>query len=401
MSSVLEVLPDGAAHASLPFHRPLVTGGETDAVSRVLASGYTAGNGPFAERCEERLAAQTGATKVLLTHSCTGALELAALLAGVGPGDDVIMPSFTFVSTANAFVLRGATPVFVDVRPGDLTIDPAAVEAALTARTRVIVPVHYGGGAADMDALTAIAASADALLIEDAAQSVFASWRGRAPGALGQLGALSFHETKNLSCGEGGALLINDPAFVERAEVLQEKGTNRVRFVRGEVSAYEWIDVGSSFLMSDLTAAILGTQLDAGEAITAARRAIWQAYHEGFATLEADGDVVRPSIPAEVEHNGHIYWLLAPDRQARDHVIAHLGAHGVRAQFHYVPLHSAPAGRRYGRTAGDLAQTTRIASRLVRLPLWAGMTRADVERVIELTTRALGERRAAVAPRSG
>jgi dTDP-4-amino-4,6-dideoxygalactose transaminase len=399
MSSPLDSLPDGAARDDLPFHRPFVTGTEAIAVSRVLAGGYTGGNGPFTEACEMRLAELTGAAKVLLTHSCTGALEMAALLAQVGPGDEVIMPSFTFVSTANAFVLRGATPVFVEVRSADLTIDPAAVEAALTARTRAIVPVHYGGGAADMEALSAIAASAGALVIEDAAQSVFASWRGRAPGGLGHLGAMSFHETKNLSCGEGGALLINDPAFIERAEVLQEKGTNRVRFVRGEISAYEWIDVGSSFLMSDLTAAILGTQLDAGEAITAARRAIWMSYHNGFEPLEADGHVVRPSIPLDVEHNGHTYWLLAPDEQARDNLLARLRDDGVRAQFHYVPLHSAPGGRRYGRPAGDLSHTTDIAARLVRLPLWAGMNHADVERVIQLTTRALREPRAAVARR--
>jgi dTDP-4-amino-4,6-dideoxygalactose transaminase len=375
--------------AELPFHRPFVTGNEHRAVSRALASGYTAGNGPSAQACENRLAELTGAKKVLLTHSCTGALEMAALLAEVGPGDEVIMPSFTFVSTANAFVLRGATPVFVEVRPEDLTIDPAAVEAALTPRTRAIVPVHYGGGSADMEALTSIAESANAILIEDAAQSVFARWRDQAPGGIGALGTLSFHETKNLSCGEGGALLINDPAFIERAEVLLEKGTNRTRFVRGELSSYEWVDVGSSFLMSDLTAAILGTQLEVGEAITAARQEIWAAYHAGLEDLEATGDVIRPAIPSDVECNGHIYWLLAPDRGARDHVIAHLRASGVRAQFHYVPLHSAPAGRRYGRAHGDLAQTTDIASRLVRLPLWAGMTRRDTERVIDLTHQAL------------
>jgi dTDP-4-amino-4,6-dideoxygalactose transaminase len=398
-SSPLDPVPDGASRDELPFHRPFVTGAEPAAVSRVLASGYTGGNGPFAQECEERLAALTGTVRVLLTHSCTGALEMAALLAEVGPGDEVIMPSFTFVSTANAFVLRGATPVFVEVRAADLTIDPAAAEAAVTTRTRAIVPVHYGGGAADMEALSAIAASAGALVIEDAAQSVFASWRGRAPGALGHLGAMSFHETKNLSCGEGGALLINDPAFIERAEVLQEKGTNRIRFARGEISAYEWLDIGSSFLMSDLTAAILGTQLDAGEAITAARRAIWTAYHNGFKPLEADGHVVRPALPPDVEHNGHTSWLLAPDENARDHLLARLRRAGVRAQFHYVPLHSAPAGRRYGRASGDLSHTTDIAARLVRLPLWAGMNGAEVERVIELTTRALREPRAAVARR--
>jgi dTDP-4-amino-4,6-dideoxygalactose transaminase len=398
VSAALAGLPPGPPHDELPFHRPFVVGDEGSAVRGALRNGHTGGNGPYATACERQLGELTGSQKVLLTHSCTGALELAALLAGIGPGDEVIMPSFTFVSTANAFVLRGATPVFVDVRPQDLTIDPAAVEQAVGPRTRAIVPVQYGGGCGDMDAVMAIAAAANAVVIEDAAQSLFATYRGRAPGAIGQLGALSFHETKNLSCGEGGALLVNDPALVQRAEVLQEKGTNRMRFVRGEVRAYTWVDVGSSFLMSDITAAILGTQLEAGSEITAAHRAIWDAYHEAFAPLEAAGAVVRPAIPPEVRHNGHIYWLLAPDREARDHVIVRLGEHGVRAQFHYVPLHSSPAGLRYGRVAGDLAFTTDAAARLVRLPIWVGMTRADVERVCELTMAALAERRAAVVP---
>jgi dTDP-4-amino-4,6-dideoxygalactose transaminase len=382
----------------VPFHRPFVVGDEGAAVQRALRHGHTGGNGPNAVECERRLSELTGSPNVLLTHSCTGALELAALLAEISPGDEVIMPSFTFVSTANAFVLRGATPVFADVRPDDLTIDPAAVEQAITPRTRAIVPVHYGGGCADMDALGAIAAAADAVVIEDAAQSLFATHRGRAPGAMGHLGALSFHETKNLSCGEGGALLVNDPALVARAEVLQEKGTNRMRFVRGEVRAYTWVDVGSSFLMSDISAAILATQLEAGAAITAAHRAIWHAYHEAFAPLEDAGGVVRPALPPEVRHNGHIYWLLAPTREARDHVIARLGEHGIRAQFHYVPLHASPAGLRYGRAAGDLTFTTNLAARLVRLPIWVGMTRADVERVCDLTIEALAERRAAFVP---
>jgi dTDP-4-amino-4,6-dideoxygalactose transaminase len=398
VSAALAGLPPGPPHADLPFHRPFVVGDEAAAVVSALRSGYTGGNGPFSAECERRLSDLTGAPKVLLTHSCTGALELAALLADVGPGDEVIMPSFTFVSTANAFVLRGATPLFVDVRPADLTIDPAAVEQALGPRTRAIVPVHYGGAAADMDAIGALAAGVDAIVIEDAAQSLFASYRGRAPGAIGHLGALSFHETKNVSCGEGGALLVNHRAFFDRAEVLQEKGTNRLRFVRGEVSAYTWVDAGSSFLMSDVTAAILASQLRVGPLITAAHRAIWRAYHEAFAALAAAEAVVRPAISLDVEHNGHIYWLLVRDRPMRDRVIARLGEHGIRAQFHYVPLHSSPAGLRYGRVVGDLAVTTDVAARLVRLPIWVGMTRADVERVCELTIAAVTERDASGLP---
>jgi dTDP-4-amino-4,6-dideoxygalactose transaminase len=394
----LNALQPGPPHVDLPFHRPFLVGDEAAAVIRALESGYTGGNGPFSAECERLLSELTGSPNVLLTHSCTGALELAALLAEVGPGDEVIMPSFTFVSTANAFVLRGATPVFVEVRRQDLTIDPSAVEQAITRRTRAIVPVHYGGGAADMDAVCSLAAGAGAVVIEDAAQSLLARYRDRAPGAIGQLGALSFHETKNVSCGEGGALLVNDPDLVDRAEVTQEKGTDRLRFVRGEVRAYTWVDMGSSFLMSDVSAAILASQLRAAALITAAHRAIWVAYHEAFASLEAAETVVRPAIPPEVEHNGHIYWLLAPDRQSRDRVIARLGEHGVRAQFHYVPLHSSPAGLRYGRVAGDLAVTTDVAARLFRLPIWAGMTRADVDRVCELTVAAVAERDAAGLP---
>jgi dTDP-4-amino-4,6-dideoxygalactose transaminase len=231
------------------------------------------------------------------------------------------------------------------------------------------------------------------MIIEDAAQSVFAKWRGQAPGAIGHLGTFSFHETKNLGCGEGGALLINDPAFIERAEVLLEKGTNRTRFVRGEIGSYEWVDVGSSFLMSDLTAAILGTQLDAGEQITSARRAIWAAYHSALEPLEDAGLLTRPALAADVEHNGHIYWALAPDHDTRDAVLGRMREDGVRAQFHYVPLHSAPAGRQYGRTAGSLDRTTDLASRLVRLPVWAGMTDSDVELVIASAIRAFAPSR--------
>jgi dTDP-4-amino-4,6-dideoxygalactose transaminase len=367
----------------LEFNRPLRTGGEARRIAAVLERGWTGGNGPCGEHCQALLHELTGARRVLLTHSCTGALEMSALLAGVGPADEVILPSFTFASTANAFVLRGATPVFVDVEPATLNIDPARVADAITERTRVVVAVHYGGVASDMDALGALAREHGLVLVEDAAQCVGASLDGRALGAIGDLGALSFHETKNVSCGEGGALLVNDERWAERAEILQEKGTNRQRFVRGEVDHYTWVDVGSSFLMSDVTAALLAEQLERVAEITAARRAIWDAYHAAFAALERAGVVRRPVIPAGARHNAHLYRLMLADRAARDALIAALAADGVSAYFHYVPLHSSPAGRRFGRVHGPIDVTDAAAERLVRLPLWVGMTRDDVERVAQ------------------
>ena len=346
-----------------------------------IAGGWTGGNGPFAARCERLLAELTGARRVLLTHSCTGALEIAALLAEVGPGDEVVLPSFTFVSTANAFVLRGATPVFADIRPDTLMLDADAVADAVTPATRAIVPVHYAGGAGDLDAIAAIAGRHGLMVIEDAAQAVGATWGGRPLGSLGALGTLSFHETKNISCGEGGALLINDERYAERAEVLQEKGTSRARFARGEVGHYTWVDLGSSYLMSDVTAALLLGQLERLEAITAARLEIWDAYHAALEPLERAGLVQRPRFSAGSRHNGHMYYLILPDRDRRDALIARLRGEGIHAYFHYVPLHSSPAGRRFGRAHGELPVTESVAGRLVRLPLWVGMTAADVERV--------------------
>lgn len=355
-----------------------------------LAGGWTGGNGPFGARCERLLTELTGARRVLLTHSCTGALEMAALLAEVGPGDEVVLPSFTFVSTANAFVMRGATPVFVDIRPDTLMLDEDAVANALTPATRAVVPVHYAGAAGNLDAIGALAERHGLMVIEDAAQAVGAAWGDRPLGSLGALGTLSFHETKNVSCGEGGALLINDERFVARAEVLQEKGTSRARFARGEVSHYTWIDLGSSYLMSDVTAALLLCHLQRLDALTAARLEIWNAYHTALEPLEREGRLRRPRFSARSRHNGHIYYLLLPDRAQRDALIARLRSVGIHAYFHYVPLHSSPAGRRFGRAHGELATTDAVAGRLVRLPLWVGMTTADVERVTAGVTGALG-----------
>jgi dTDP-4-amino-4,6-dideoxygalactose transaminase len=374
----------------IPFNRPYRTGDEAAAIAAAIEAGWTGGNGPQSRRCEELLAELTGAERVLMTHSCTGALEMAALLADVGPGDEVVMPSFTFVSTANAFVLRGATPVFVDVDPGTLNIDPERAADAVTARTRALVAVHYGGIGCDMDALGALAGAHDLLLVEDAAQGIGAARGGRALGAIGGLGALSFHETKNVSCGEGGALLVNDERLAARAEILQEKGTDRRRFDRGEVDQYTWVDVGSSFLMSDITAAVLAGQLERVAQITAARMAIWDAYHAALEPLERAGLLRRPVVAPGAQHNAHLYRLQLADRATRDGLIAALAAAGISAYFHYVPLHSAPAGLRHARVHGPMDVTQAAAARLVRLPLWVGLTEDDVARIAAEVARALG-----------
>jgi len=366
-----------------PFNRPHCTGAEFDYIREAVTAGHLSGDGTFTKRCHHLLEARTGAKKALLTHSCTGALEMAAMLSGVGPGDEVIMPSYTFVSTANAFVLRGATPVFVDIRSDTLNMDENLLEAAVTPRTRAIAPVHYAGVGCEMDAITDIAQRHCLVVVEDAAQGIGATYRGRALGAIGQLGCLSFHETKNIVSGEGGALLINDEQFIERAEVIREKGTNRSQFFRGEVDKYTWVDIGSSYLPSDIIAAFLWAQLERAEAINAERLAIWHRYHERFADLERRERVRRPIVPAENCHNAHMYYLLLPDLESRTRVIAALKEHGVGAVFHYVPLHSAPAGMKYGRVSGPMSVTDDIADRLVRLPMWPDM-RAEVDRICEL-----------------
>ena len=330
----------------------------------------------------------TGARAVLLTPSCSAALEMIGHLAQVGPGDEVIMPSFTFVTTATAFVLRGAVPVFVDIRPDTLNVDERAVEAAVNERTRAIMAVHYAGVGCDMDALAAIADRHDLLLLEDAAQGVMASYRGKPLGAIGDLGAVSFHETKNVTCGEGGALLINDDRWVERAEILHEKGTNRGLFFRGEVDKYTWVDVGSSYVMSDLNAAFLWAQLEHAEEITRRRLAIWHQYHAAFESLETVGWLQRPTIPSTCRHNAHMYYLLMNDREERDALIDRLDERGVNAVFHYVPLHSAPAGVRFGRAAGPLPVTDAASDRLLRLPLFAGLDEVGTKRVIDAVLRA-------------
>lgn len=357
----------------IPFNRPFTVGTELTYIEQAISAGHLSGDGAFTARCSERLQEMHGVARALLTHSCTSALELAALLAEVGPGDEVIMPSYTFVSTANAFALRGATPVFVDIRPDTLNIDEARIEEGISQRTRAIVPVHYAGVGCEMDPIMALAEKHDLLIIEDAAQAVRASYRGRQLGAIGQLGALSFHETKNVLSGEGGALLLRNDTLVARAEILREKGTNRSAFFRGQVDKYTWVDLGSSFLPSEIVAAFLFAQLERADELTARRLAIWHRYHEALADLEAAGVLRRPIVPDHCVHNAHMYYVLLSSETERQRVIGELARLGIGAVFHYVPLHNAPAGRRLGRSASALPNTEDLSARLLRLPIWVGI----------------------------
>jgi dTDP-4-amino-4,6-dideoxygalactose transaminase len=361
----------------IPFNRAARSGEEQRNIDSAIERGHLAADGHFTERCNEILADALG-SPVLLVHSCTAALEMAAILADLGPGDEVVMPSYTFVSTANAFVVRGATPVFVDVEPETLNIDPEAAAAVIGPRTKAIAPVHYAGVGCKIDSLSDLAKEHDLFVIEDAAQGLHATFDDRPLGTFGQLGALSFHETKNVTCGEGGALIVNDGALLERAEIVREKGTDRSRFFRGQVDKYTWVDVGSSYALSEVSAAFLNAQLDAAERLTAQRLKIWHAYHAAFHDLEQEGKLRRPLVPSSCRHNAHMYYLLLPNESERDELIAHLDRDGIGAVFHYVPLHSSPAGRRYGRTPSRLHVTEELSSRLVRLPMWADMDKAAV-----------------------
>jgi dTDP-4-amino-4,6-dideoxygalactose transaminase len=366
----------------VPFNRPYFTGREIEYIREAIAAHHLSGDGAFTRRCHAWLEERLGCRRALLTHSCTAALEMAAILLDIAPGDEVIMPSFTFVSTANAFVLRGGVPVFVDIRADTLNLDEAAIEAAITDRTKAIVPVHYAGVACEMDAILALAKRRGLAVVEDAAQGILASYKGRPLGSLGQVGALSFHETKNVISGEGGALLVNDEALVERAEIVREKGTNRSRFFRGQVDKYTWVDLGSSYLPSEIVAAFLWAQLESASDILGLRRRVWDAYHEALAPLEERGRLRRPVIGPERTANAHLYYVLLPDPAARERALRNLRQRGIDAIFHYVPLHSSPAGRRFGRAAGPLARTEDLAARLVRLPLWVGMGPEEVRAVV-------------------
>lgn len=357
----------------LPFNRPCVTGVELDYIRQAIDAGHLSGDGQFTKLCQQWLENQLSTPKVLLTHSCTAALELAAILSKVGPGDEVIMPSFTFASTANAFVLRGATPVFVDIRRDTLNLDERLVADAVTERTRAIVPVHYAGVACEMDAILDLANRHELVVIEDAAQGLMSRYRGRPLGSIGHIGALSFHETKNVISGEGGALILGDGTHIARAEIIREKGTNRSAYFRGQVDKYTWVDIGSSYLPSDIIAAFLWAQLEHAESLTARRLALWNRYHDSFEELETDGIVRRPIVPAHCTHNAHMYYLLLQDLERREALIASLRSAGIGAVFHYVPLHSSPAGLRWGRLGSEMSVTPNVSDRLVRLPLWAGI----------------------------
>ena len=372
----------------IPFNKPYLTGRELDYIRQAHEAHHLSGDGAFTKRCSAWLARATGCHQALLTHSCTAALEMAAILAEIKPGDEVIMPSFTFVSTANAFVLRGGVPVFVDIRPDTLNIDESKIEAAITPKTRAIVVVHYAGVACEMEAIEDIARRHRLLLIEDAAQAIGALYRGRPLGGFGQLAALSFHETKNLISGEGGALLVNAPELSARAEMVREKGTNRGAYFRGEVDKYTWVEIGSSYLPSDIIAAFLWAQLEQADAIARRRRALWDRYHDAFVDLERSGVVRRPIVPREATPNAHSYFLLLSDLASRQRFIERLRADGVHAVFHYVPLHDSPAGRRYGRASGSLGVTTSASERLVRLPFWIGLEEHQ-NYVIDCCRRAL------------
>ncbi len=358
---------------SIPFNKPYFCGKELEYIRQAHANWHLSGDGPFTRKCHGWLENHVGCPKALLTHSCTAALEMSALLLDLKPGDEVIMPSYTFVSTANAFVLRGAVPVFVDIRPDTLNLDETKVESAITSKTKAIAAVHYAGVGCEMDILLEIARRRHLWMVEDSAQGIGSRYKGSPLGSLGHLGALSFHETKNIISGEGGALLVNEEGFSEKAEIIREKGTNRIKFQKGKVDKYTWVDIGSSYLPSELVAAFLWAQFEGFDSIMKRRMDLWKAYHRAFADVEAKGLVRRPVIPEECQHNAHMYYLLLPKPEKRKSFLEGLNQSGINAVFHYVPLHSSPAGQKYGRVAGPLDVTVEMSARIVRLPLWIGM----------------------------
>jgi len=367
----------------IPFNRPYTVGTEFDYIQQAISQGHLSGNGMFTKRCHTWLQEQTRCYQALLTHSCTAALEMAMILADIQPGDEVIMPSYTFVSTANAVVLRGGVPVFIDIRPDTLNLDETLIEQAITPKTKAIAPVHYAGVGCEMDVILEIAQRHQLWVIEDAAQGVMSRYRDRPLGSLGHLAAVSFHETKNVIAGEGGALLVNYAPWCDRAEIIWEKGTNRSQFFRGQVDKYSWVDVGSSFLPSDINAAFLWAQFEQAQEITRKRMQLWQTYHKAFAELETQGIIRRPIIPNHCQHNAHMYYLLLPNLAARKQFIGEMKAQGILAVFHYVPLHTAPFGQKCSHTSGQLKFTEDLSDRLVRLPLWAGMTPGTMQQVID------------------
>ena len=362
----------------IPFNLPFTTGKEMEYLKQAIATEKLSGNGKFTKKCQAWLESQIGCQKALLTHSCTAALEMAAILVDIQPGDEIIMPSYTFVSTANAFVLRGGVPVFVDIRPDTLNLDETKIEQAITDKTKAIVPVHYAGVGCEMDTIMDIAQRHNLLVIEDAAQGMVAKYKNRPLGSMGHLAAVSFHDTKNIISGEGGALLINDPELIERAEIIWEKGTNRSQFFRGEVDKYSWVDIGSSYLPSEINAAFLWAQLEVADGITRKRLNTWRYYHQIFKKLEDEGILRCPIVPRECQHNGHMYYLLLADLATRTTLIKQLKQEGIGAVFHYVPLHDSVAGRKFGRVAGDMSFTNDLANRLLRLPMFVDIRKSQM-----------------------
>ncbi len=367
----------------IPFNKPHMTGKELYYIAQAHFNGMLAGDGPYTNKCHDWLVKNTGTLKALLTHSCTASLEMAAILCSIAPGDEVIMPSYTFVSTANAFVLRGGVPVFVDIRADTMNIDETLIEEAITEKSKAIVPVHYAGVACEMDVIMGIAQKHNLMVVEDAAQGVMASYNGEPLGSIGDFGCFSFHETKNIISGEGGALLLNDKEYLRQAEIIREKGTDRSRFFRGEVDKYTWQLPGSSFLPGELIAAFLWAQMENARSITDKRLVAWQTYHTILLEMEEAGFLRRPHIPEKCCHNGHAYYIILGSRSERDTLLAYLKEHNIGSVFHYIPLHSSPAGKKYGRAAGDLQLTEDLAGRLLRLPIYTDIEQDDVIKVCQ------------------
>ena len=368
---------------SIPFNRPSLVGNELAYIADVIRAGHASGDGDYTRKCHALLEQTLGVPKVLLTTSCTHALEMAALLLDIQPGDEVIVPSFTFVSTVNAFVLRGARPVFIDIRPDTLDLDESQLERLISPRTKAIVPVHYAGVGCEMDVILEIAERYGVAVVEDNAHGLFGKHKGKYLGTFGCLATQSFHETKNFTCGEGGALLINDPQYIERAEIIREKGTNRSRFFRGQVDKYTWVDIGSSYLPSDLLAAFLYAQLEAREQIQSKRRAIWERYNEQLLAWSASNDARLPVVPSHCQQSYHMFYVILPSLEARQRLIAHLKAQGVLAVFHYLPLHLSSMGRQWGYQSGDCPVTEMVSDRLLRLPFYNDFTGREQQFVVD------------------
>ncbi len=370
------------AEKRIPFNKPTIVGKELYYIAKAVLDGHLSGDGPFTKKCQRWIEERLGCEKALLTHSGTGALEMAAILLDIQAGDEVILPSFTFVSTANAFVLRGATPVFVDIRPDTLNIDENQIERAIRKRTKAIVPVHYAGVPCDMATIMKIARRRGPLVVEDAAQALLSKYGDRRLGTIGDLGCLSFHETKNIISGEGGCLLINNEKYIERAEIIWEKGTDRKKFSRGEIDKYTWVDIGSSFLPGELISSFLYAQMEQAEKIISARRRVFDYYLQKLKPLEEEGLIRLPLIREIRETNGHIFYIIARDANERDALIRHLKNDNILGVFHYIPLHSSPAGKKYGRVSGDMTVTDEISERIIRLPLFNELTKAEMDGII-------------------